>query len=49
MEGRSDREVGRALFISHRTVMRHVAGILAKLGVENRTAATNLAVRQGLV
>ncbi len=49
VEGRSDREIGDALFISHRTVMRHVTGILAKLGVDNRTAATNLAVRQGLV
>ena len=49
VEGRSDKEIGQALFISHRTVMRHVAGILAKLGVENRTAATNLAVREGLV
>ncbi len=49
VEGRSDREIGAALFISPRTVMRHVTGILAKLGVDNRTAATNLAVRQGLV
>ncbi len=48
-EGRSDKEIGAALFISGRTVMRHVTGILAKLGVENRTAATNYAVRRGLV
>ena len=49
VEGRSDREIGETLFISHRTVMRHVTGILAKLGVDNRTAATNYAVRHGLV
>ena len=48
-EGRGDREIGEALFISPRTVMRHVAGILAKLGVGNRTAAANLAVRRDLV
>jgi len=49
VEGRSDREIAAALSISHRTVMRHVTGILAKLGVENRTAATSLALRRGLV
>lgn len=41
-------ELAAALFISHRTVMRHVTGILGKLGVENRTAATSRAVRYGL-
>ena len=49
VEGRSDREIGEALFISPRTVMRHMTAILAKLGVENRTAAAGLAVRRGLV
>ncbi|MDQ3411141.1 MAG: LuxR C-terminal-related transcriptional regulator [Chloroflexota bacterium] len=49
VEGRSDREIGAALFISHRTVMRHVTAILTKLGVENRTAATHYADRHGLV
>jgi DNA-binding CsgD family transcriptional regulator/tetratricopeptide (TPR) repeat protein len=49
VQGRSDKEIGEALFLSHRTVMRHVTGILTKLGVENRTAATHYAVRHGLV
>ena len=49
VQGRSDKEIGAALFLSHRTVMRHVTGILTKLGVENRTAATHYAVRHGLV
>ncbi len=47
--GLSNAEIGATLFLSHRTVMRHVTGILTKLGVENRTAATHYAVRHGLV
>jgi ATP/maltotriose-dependent transcriptional regulator MalT len=49
VEGRTDRQIGAALGISHRTAMNHVARILGKLGVESRTAAAALAVRQGLV
>ncbi|MDP9365418.1 MAG: LuxR C-terminal-related transcriptional regulator, partial [Chloroflexota bacterium] len=48
VEGRSDREIGEALFIGHRTVSTHVANILAKLRVDSRTAAATLAVRRGL-
>ncbi len=46
--GMSDREIGDALFISHRTAMRHVANILAKLDVNSRTAAAALAHRHGI-
>jgi DNA-binding NarL/FixJ family response regulator len=46
MEGRSDREIAAELFISHRTVARHVTGIFTKLGVSNRTAAATLAMRE---
>ncbi len=49
VEGKSDREIADALGISPRTVMRHVTGILDKLGVSSRTAAATLAVRHGLV
>jgi predicted ATPase/DNA-binding CsgD family transcriptional regulator len=45
--GLSDREIGEALFISPRTASKHVAGILAKLGVETRAAAAAWAVRAG--
>jgi predicted ATPase/DNA-binding CsgD family transcriptional regulator len=49
VEGRSDKEIGEALFISHRTAMTHVTNILNKLGVNSRTAAAAIAVRHGLV
>ena len=48
-EGQSDREIADALMISPRTAMTHVANILNKLGVNSRTAAASLAIRQGLV
>lgn len=49
VDGLTDREIGDALFISHRTAMTHVANILGKLGVDSRTAAAAHALRQGLV
>ena len=44
--GRSNREVARALRISEKTVKAHVSSVLAKLGVQDRTQAALLAVRQ---
>jgi non-specific serine/threonine protein kinase len=49
MEGRTDREIGETLFISHRTVNKHVANILAKLGVVSRAEAATHALRNHLV
>ena len=49
VDGRSDREIAAELFISHRTVMRHVSSILDKLEVPTRTAAATAAIRLGLV
>jgi non-specific serine/threonine protein kinase len=46
--GHTDREIADVLFISRRTVTTHVTSILNKLGVSSRTAATALAVRDGL-
>jgi serine/threonine-protein kinase PknK len=48
-EGLSDRDIAGALLISPRTVGGHVTNLLTKLGVESRTAAAALAVREGLV
>jgi ATP/maltotriose-dependent transcriptional regulator MalT len=47
-EGRSNRAIADALFLSLPTVKGHVASILAKLGVESRTAAAGYAHRHGL-
>ena len=47
-EGRTDREIGEALFVSRHTARNHVANILAKLGVSSRSAAAAHAVRHGL-
>ena len=49
VDGGTDRQIATALFISPKTAGHHVAHILAKFGVESRTAATAFALRQGLV
>jgi predicted ATPase/DNA-binding CsgD family transcriptional regulator len=49
VDGRSNREIASALSISPRTVGKHVEGILAKLGVESRTAAVSYTLRHRLV
>ncbi|MGH2559299.1 MAG: LuxR C-terminal-related transcriptional regulator [Thermomicrobiales bacterium] len=48
-EGRADREIAAALFVSPRTVMTHVQHIFAKLGVHNRKAAAVFAIEHDLV
>jgi DNA-binding CsgD family transcriptional regulator len=49
VDGRSNREIAGALFISHRTATTHVTNILAKLGVETRAAAVTYAFRHELL
>jgi DNA-binding NarL/FixJ family response regulator len=45
-DGRSNREIARALGVTEKTVKTHVSSVLAKLGVADRTQAAVLAVRQ---
>jgi DNA-binding CsgD family transcriptional regulator/tetratricopeptide (TPR) repeat protein len=47
-EGRSNRQVAEALFISAKTASVHVSNILAKLGVASRVEAAAVAHRYGL-
>ncbi len=47
--GRTDRQIGQELFISHRTVERHVSNILAKLDAANRVEVVNVARESGLL
>lgn len=47
--GMSDRQVADELYISHGTARTHVRNILGKMQVPNRSAATSIALREGLV
>ena len=47
-EGRSNRQIGEALYISAKTAGVHVSNIMAKLGVTSRTEAAAVAHRNGL-
>ena len=48
-DGLDNTEIAQTLFLSPTTVKRHVASIVAKLGVSNRLQAAIWAVRSGLV
>jgi len=47
--GQTNRAIAADLFLSERTVDRHMSNILAKLGVSSRAAATAHAYRNGLI
>jgi DNA-binding CsgD family transcriptional regulator/tetratricopeptide (TPR) repeat protein len=48
-DGRTNRQIGQALFISGSTAGVHVSHILGKLGVSGRAEAAAVAVRTGIV
>ncbi|TJY40694.1 response regulator transcription factor [Cohnella pontilimi] len=45
--GKSNKEIGSALFITEKTVKTHVSHVLDKLGLADRTQAAILAVKNG--
>jgi DNA-binding NarL/FixJ family response regulator len=47
--GRTNRQIGQALFISGKTASVHVSNILAKLGAGSRTEAAAIARRDALI
>ena len=46
--GKTNRQIAEALFISEKTVARHISNIFTKLAVSSRAAATAYAYRHGL-
>ena len=48
-QGRTNRQIGEALFISGKTASVHVSNILAKLGAASRGEAVAIAYREGLI
>ena len=47
--GKSNREIGTELYLSVKTVARHLSNIFYKIGVSSRTAATAFAYEHGLI
>lgn len=47
--GRSNKEIGAALFITEDTVKRHVSNLLQKLRADDRAQAVAEAIRRGLI
>jgi len=48
-EGHSSEEIAEMLVLSHKTVERHRANVLGKLGMRDRVDLTRYAIRRGLV
>jgi DNA-binding NarL/FixJ family response regulator len=47
--GKTNRDIAAALFISEKTVARHLSNIFDKLGVSSRAAATAWAYQRNLI
>jgi filamentous hemagglutinin family protein len=48
-QGRTNKQIGGALFISEKTASVHVSNILGKLGASGRTQAVAIAAQRGLL
>jgi DNA-binding NarL/FixJ family response regulator len=48
-QGKSNAEIGRALYLSEDTVKTHARRLFRKLGVNDRAQAVALGFRRGLV
>jgi len=48
IEGKSNKDVAEALFLSEKTVKAHLAAIFRKMGVSNRTQAAMTGVAMGI-
>src|SRR5699024_9731518 len=49
VKGKSNKEIGEALFVSEKTVKTHVSHILNKLEVSDRTQAVIYAIKYNIV
>jgi DNA-binding NarL/FixJ family response regulator len=47
--GKTNRAIAAELFISEKTVARHVSNIFTRLGLSSRSEATACAYKHGLV
>ena len=47
IQGLTNKQIGKRLFISHRTVQTHLSNILSKLSLENRAQLTRFAFENG--
>ncbi len=48
-EGKSNEEIAKILFVSISTIKNHIGKIFAKLRISNRSQATAIAIKAGLV
>ena len=48
-QGRTSKQIGQQLFLSHRTVDHHLTSIYNKLGVDTRAQAVAVAAQRGLL
>ena len=47
--GKTNKDIGKELYLSERTIDRHVSNVFTKIGVGTRAAATAFAYENGLL